>query len=235
MTTNTYSFAIGDIHGSLAQLRGLIHKCVSYAGDTPPKFIFIGDYIDRGPKSKEVIEFLQHLTQTLPPEAVICLRGNHDQMLIDALQFKDSRKLWLVNGGLQSYGRVAWPQVDWLTDPLLKEHAQWLSTLPLFFEDEWRFYCHAGIRPGVPLDQQTEDDLLWIREDFLDWQALHPKLIVHGHTPVPFKPQVKPNRVNLDTGVGCYGGKLSAAVFTADAAPPIELLFCGLKGASEWT
>jgi serine/threonine protein phosphatase 1 len=119
-------------------------------------------------------------------------------------------------------------------DPLLGAHVKWLDTLPLSFEDEYRFYCHAGIRPGVPLDRQEPYDLLWIRHDFLDFQHRHTKLIVHGHSPTLSGPDLHTNRLNLDTGA-CMGGKLTAAVFNGTQAAPLEFLSAGLdilKGRS---
>ena len=160
-------------------LQALIEKCLAYTGkpQTLPHFIFLGDYVDRGSQSREVLSYLQLLPEILGPGSkVTCLRGNHDQMFIDAVLRHDVNS-WFSNGGeetLNSYARkqssLRVDPVLGIYDPLLGAHARWLDTLPLSFHDEYRFYCHAGIRPGVPLDRQEPYDLLWIRHEFLDSQ-----------------------------------------------------------------
>jgi serine/threonine protein phosphatase 1 len=243
----TYTkFAIGDIHGCMKQLNDLVVECLAYCDEEQsiPHFIFLGDYIDRGPQSKQVLTYLQRLPAILDPEAkVTCLRGNHDQMMIDTLLHQDVKQedVWLNNGGeqtLASYSKI----IDrrevksgvTVREPLLMVHAQWLDTLPLSFEDNWRFYCHAGIRPRVPLDKQGPHDLLWIRDEFLDFPHEHPKFIVHGHTPTRRGPDLKFNRVNLDTGVCFYGGKLTAGVFNDSQAAPVTFLYAGSKVQDEY-
>ena len=232
----TYTkFAIGDVHGSMKYLQALIEKCLAYAEEqrTLPHFIFLGDYVDRGSQSREVLSCLQHLPEILGSGSkVTCLRGNHDQMFIDAVLHHDVNS-WFSNGGeqtLNSYARepsnLRCDPLLGIYDPLLGAHAKWLDTLPLSFEDEYRFYCHAGIRPGVPLDRQEPHDLLWIRREFLNFKHRHPKLIVHGHSPTMSGPDLRINRLNLDTGA-CMGGKLTAAVFNDTQAAPLEFLSVG--------
>jgi len=232
----TYTkFAIGDVHGSLKYLQALIEKCLAYAEEqqTLPHFIFLGDYVDRGSQSREVLSCLQHLPEILGSGSkVTCLRGNHDQMFIDAVLHRDIDG-WLSNGGDETLNSYAREPSNLRYDPLLKiygplmgAHAKWLDTLPLSFEDEYRFYCHAGIRPGVPLDRQEPHDLLWIRHEFLVFKHRHPKLIVHGHSPTMSGPDLRINRLNLDTGA-CMGGKLTAAVFNDTQAVPLGFLSVG--------
>ena len=232
----TYTkIAIGDVHGSLKYLQALIEKCLVYAEEqqTLPHFIFLGDYVDRGSQSREVLSCLQHLPEILGSGSkVTCLRGNHDQMFIDAVLHHDVNS-WFSNEGdetLNSYARepsnLRYDFVLGIYDPLLGAHAKWLDTLPLSFEDEYRFYCHAGICPGVPLDRQEPYDLLWIRHEFLESQYNHPKLIVHGHSPTMSGPDLRINRLNLDTGA-CMGGKLTAAVFNDTQVAPLEFLSVG--------
>jgi serine/threonine protein phosphatase 1 len=153
-------------------------------------------------------------------------------MFIDAVLHRDIDG-WLSNGGdetLNSYARepsnLRYDPLPGIYDPLMGAHAKWLNTLPLSFEDEYRFYCHAGIRPGVPLDRQEPHDLLWIRREFLDFKHRHPKLIVHGHSPTMSGPDLRINRLNLDTGA-CMGGKLTAAVFNDTQAVPLGFLSVG--------
>ena len=232
----TYTkFAIGDVHGSLKYLQALIEKCLAYAEEqqTLPHFIFLGDYVDRGSQSREVLSCLQHLPEILRSGSkVTCLRGNHDQMFIDAVLHHDVNS-WFSNGGdetLNSYARepsnLRYDPLLGIYDPLMGVHAKWLNTLPLSFQDEYRFYCHAGIRPGVPLDRQEPHDLLWIRQEFLVFRYRHPKLIVHGHSPTMSGPDLRINRLNLDTGA-CMGGKLTAAVFNDTQAVPLGFLSAG--------
>ena len=108
---------------------------------------------------------------------------------------------------------------------LPKDHLNWLRNLPTHFDDGLRFFVHAGIRPGVPLDRQTRDDMLWIREPFLSWTGDFGKLIVHGHSPTESRrPDVRFNRINVDTGCVFFDGTLTAAVFTDAMAKAIDFI-----------
>ncbi|MEH2513779.1 serine/threonine protein phosphatase 1 [Nitrobacteraceae bacterium AZCC 1564] len=212
------TFAIGDIHGCFDKMRSLLDVCETLADGRDAKFIFIGDYIDRGPDAQQVLDFLIH-EQSRPNRRFVCLCGNHEDMLIRAAhQHRSVRDLltWWGNGGgrtLDSYG------VD---DPfdLPAPHLNWIRSLPLMESEPGRLYVHAGIRPGVPLPSQSREDLLWIREPFLSSEDDHGVLIVHGHTPtLSDEPELRPNRLNLDTGA-CFGGPLTAAVFSNDEVEP---------------
>jgi serine/threonine protein phosphatase 1 len=226
---STYTtFAIGDVHGTMKYLQTLIEKCLAYAEkqQTLPHFILLGDLVDRGPQSREVLTYLQQLPEILGPGSKLtCLRGNHDQMFIDAVLHHDVNS-WFFNGGRETLNSYARKPSSLGHDPLMGVHAEWLDTLPLSFEDEYRFFCHAGIRPGVPLDRQEPYDLLWIRREFLYFKHRHPKLIVHGHSPTLSGPDLRTNRLNLDTGA-CMGGKLTAAIFDDMQAAPVGFLSAG--------
>jgi serine/threonine protein phosphatase 1 len=150
----------------------------------------------------------------------VCLRGNHEEMLVRAADKQRSdRDLmnWWGNGGeqtLESYG------VDDPSD-LPAEHLSWIRQLPLMHKDVYRLFVHAGIRPGVPLSLQSEQDLLWMREPFLSSTDDHELLVVHGHTPTRLgQPDLRPNRLNLDTGA-CFGGPLTAAAFSSGRRAPM--------------
>ena len=206
------TFAIGDVHGCLDKLRALIAACESICAGQDGRFILVGDYVDRGPDSKGVIDFLIG-RQSCDPDRFICLRGNHDQMLVSAAGAERlDRDLinWWENGGeqtLDSYG------VD---DPsaIPDEHLEWMRGLPFKFSDGKRMFVHAGIRPGIRLADQSPDDLLWIREPFLSSQCDYGLLVVHGHTPTKGRlPDLRANRLNVDTAA-CFGGRLTAAMFS---------------------
>ena len=213
------TFAIGDIHGCLEKLESLLAACDVFSGGQSARFVFIGDYIDRGPRSKDVIDLLIKGGGTRN-RAFVCLRGNHEEMLLRAADPQRSDRdlmMWWGNGGeqtLESYG---------VEDPsnLPAEHLDWMRSLPLQSSDPHRLFVHAGIRPGIALSSQSAEDLLWIREPFLSSQADHGVLVVHGHTPTRSrKPELRPNRLNIDTGA-CFGGPLTAAVFSEEDRVPL--------------
>lgn len=212
------TFAIGDTHGCFDKLTELLDQCHRFASGRPSRFIFLGDYIDRGPDSRGVIQTVLDL-QTADPGHVIALAGNHEDLFCQT-DTSAGMGRWIANGGgamLRSYGVTA-------RTGLPPAHIDFLRNRPTSFDDGQRLFVHAGVRPGIPLKEQTRDDLLWIREPFLSSNADHGRLIVHGHTPLKSgEPDVRSNRINLDTGA-VFGRALTAAVFTADALPPINFI-----------
>jgi serine/threonine protein phosphatase 1 len=214
----TFTYAVGDIHGSYTKLANLVRHCMAHCGTNMSRFVFVGDYIDRGRRSQDVVGFLIK-AQSDAPDRFVCLRGNHEEMLINASKHQNELT-WLRNGGqetLDSYG------VDH-ADAIPAEHLTWFKNLPLAISDGKRFYVHAGIRPGVPLQDQEKDVVLWIREPFLSDRRDHGLYIVHGHTPVEVgKVEHLPNRLNLDTGA-VFGGPLTAAVFDDIKVGPLAFI-----------
>jgi serine/threonine protein phosphatase 1 len=212
-------YAIGDVHGCLDQLQRLVELCEQDAGAQRATFVFLGDYVDRGPDSRGVVDFLIDLKKWSPDE-IICLRGNHEDLLLSAIEDEANEPNWLRNGGnatLNSY-RVTRPI------QLPRHHVEWFRSSPTFHDDGKRFFVHAGVHPDRPLDQQDEHDLLWIREPFLSSSKDFGRLTVHGHTPTKSGvPDQHRNRLNIDTAA-VYGRALTAAVFTDETIPPVKFL-----------
>lgn len=217
LTDQEITYAIGDIHGHLRKLERLFDRCMQDCGFRTATFIFIGDYIDRGPDSRGVVEFLIEL-QHKHLGRVICLKGNHEAAVIECAAGADP-KIWYENGGLEmlkSYGVSSAAELPF-------EHVAWFKSLPLFFDDGKRYFAHAGVNPTLLLHQQVEGDLIWIREPFLSCESDFGRLVVHGHTPLSSgNPDLRNNRLNIDTGAG-YGGPLTAVAFTSRDRMPVAL------------
>ena len=205
-----------------------------------PLFIFLGDYVDRGPDSAGVIASIRALGRT---HQVVALRGNHDELMQTTVLGTDDGWDWANNGmasTARSYGYDALIEqklsafekraliVDALrSDERVRDDARWLAGLPLLYQDQHRIFVHAGLRPGVPLSDQTTADLLWIREPFLRHRGSFGKLVIHGHTPsLVGKPQVRANRIGLDTKA-YDSGVLTAAAFDVENTKPISFLQAG--------
>jgi serine/threonine protein phosphatase 1 len=215
------TFAVGDVHGCLDKLERVVAACDAYAAGRPARFVFLGDYIDRGPDSRGVVDFLIRRQQAAPPGAMVCLRGNHEQLALDA--HADARAMpdWLRNSAadtIRSYGRP-----DGLISPA---HLMWLAALPLCHDDGLRFFVHAGVDLNVPLDRQGYDVMLWMREPFLSRsdEVDCGRFIVHGHTPQKSgRPDLRRHRLNLDTAA-VLGGPLTAAAFDDSQAGPLGFM-----------
>jgi serine/threonine protein phosphatase 1 len=230
------TYAIGDVHGRLDLLRQAVDRIAEHVGRLPFRVVFLGDYVDRGPESRGVIELLMDLQQRWP---VTCLKGNHEELMIQAVTEPGRSHLrrWLVNGGeqtLQSYGLD--PDGD-LAAGVPRSHIRWMAGLPRTTGDRHRIYVHAGLLPGTPVHKQKDETFLWIRERFLQAKASEFEAhVVHGHTPLwqgkpdPGRPEILPHRTNLDTGAFATG-ILSVGVFEAERpGGPVEVL--EIRGAS---
>jgi len=209
-------YCIGDIHGRLDLLQQL-HELIraDAAGHGGEKtLVYLGDYIDRGERSKEVVDVL--LDVPLAGFKSVYLLGNHEQTLLDFLQHPRAVAAWLTYGGratLHSYGVSTVPessrqQLDDLRDELEQRlpqsHLQFYSRLaPMHIAGTYCF-VHAGIRPGISMQEQRNEDLLWIREDFTESKATHEHIVVHGHTITP-EVEWLPNRIGIDTGAFSSG------------------------------
>jgi serine/threonine protein phosphatase 1 len=217
-------YAIGDVHGRL-DLLSAMHRAVAeeIERDRPAdwRVVHLGDYVDRGPDSRGVIEFLGAAGERDARYLFLC--GNHEAGLLDFLNIPDPNGLFMRFGGVQtahSYGVdiTAGPvgqAAAALAAAIPARHTAFLRGLGVSAEFGDFFFCHAGIRPGIPLGLQARADLTWIRDAFLDHAGLHPKVVVHGHTPQP-EPELLPNRVNVDTRAYASGRLTALVVDGAD-------------------
>ncbi|MDZ5698940.1 metallophosphoesterase [Chelativorans sp. M5D2P16] len=216
-------YAVGDIHGCYDLMVEMHRRIMAEIIEGRPpdwRIIYLGDYVDRGPASRQVIEFLSRTTASDP--RVVALGGNHDVGFLEFLMEPMPDGMFANYGGTttaRSYGvEMAFHPLEALErsaqalrDMIPQAHMDFLRGLKLSAGFGDYFFCHAGIKPGVPLEAQSAEDLIWIRDLFLGHVQLHSKVIVHGHTPVP-RPEILPNRVNLDTGA-FHSGRLSAMMF----------------------
>ena len=208
------------MHGRLDVLGPLLHDILTDAGEAaaerPPLLVFLGDYVDRGPDSKGVVDLILEM-QAYERFEVRALKGNHEEAFLSFLEDPGFGAAWLDHGGgptLVSYGvqppagrtdLAAWTRArDALADALPPDHRRFYEGLELMVTEGDYAFVHAGVRPGVPLDRQSERDLLWIRQEFLEERAPFEKVIVHGHTPLE-EPQLLPARLGIDTGAYATG------------------------------
>jgi len=217
--SSTNIYAVGDIHGCLGHLEQLLDEVQPDL--EKDVLLFIGDYIDRGPDSRGVVEYVLGLLQRYPREHVICLKGNHEAMFLDYLQGRE-RELFLFNGGLSTlreYWGDHWDRSGQLILP--PEHERFYRDLKLYYETPDYIFVHGGLKPGVPLAEQQEEDLLWIRGEFIASMEDFGRLVIFGHTPFR-RPLLMPNKIGIDTGA-VYGNFL-----TCLKLPVKEFFFAGL-------
>ena len=211
-------YAIGDIHGR-ADLLDLLHDRI--AADAALRqadrkvAVYLGDYVDRGLRSKAVIDRL--LAAPLPGFETVFLKGSHEDVLLKFLEAPESGRDWMRCGGLEtlaSYSVTGLPVTD---DPaafraaceafrnrLPPAHLGFFRALALWHVEGDYFFAHAGVRPGVALDRQSARDLMWIRDDFIHAREDFGKVVVHGHTPEG-APVMRSNRIGIDTGAWMTG------------------------------
>lgn len=210
-------YAIGDIHGRSDMLDELLWRIKDDAGSLyEAKLIFLGDYVDRGPDSRGVIDRLISLGQDY--EDAVFLKGNHEALLLDFLAEPEDLPHWVEWGGaetLESYGLdTVGKEYGALAEEFLEaapqSHLDFLNGLKLTHIEGDYLFVHAGVRPGTPLEEQTEEDLIWIRKRFHNAapSSRPDYVVVHGHTPTD-KPDDAGWRIGVDTGA-CYGGLLTA-------------------------
>lgn len=226
MTTErkpTITVAIGDIHGMHDQLCRLLQKTEEFLRRNRSirnsRYIFLGDYIDRGPDSRSVVRLLRSLQER---RSVVCLKGNHEDLMSRFHLNEENNQTFFLNGGRNTLASYEGHQEEFEADK------KWMSNLPTSFEDEMRIFVHAGLQPGVSMERQSDHAKLWIRDRFLEFKGDFSKYVVHGHTPARCengedKPIVYKNRCNIDTGA-VFGGRLTAALFNEKDVEPFKFI-----------
>jgi serine/threonine protein phosphatase 1 len=226
-------YAVGDLHGRADLLESLLLQIevdtILYPASRTI-VAFLGDYIDRGPSSREVLELLARPQR----HETVFLKGNHDVYVEKFLNDPTVLDEWRQIGGLDtlaSYGlrpktnpgkaeqtRLA----DEFANVLPDSHRKFLSKLELLFSCGDFFFVHAGIRPRTPIRRQKEEDLLWIRDDFLLCEEAFEKFVVHGHTPVR-EPDFRSNRINIDTGAFATGRLTCLMIDGTETVPLVDV------------
>ncbi len=198
-------FAVGDIHGCYDKLVAMMN-ILPWHKEEGDLLLFIGDYIDRGPKSREVVEYLVRLRQQ--GGDFVFLKGNHEKMLLDYYIQQKDQMLYVANGGAETIASYVEGGIGRKAFVLPEDHLEFFLSLSLYHETEDYIFVHAGLRDSVPIGEQSEEDLLWIREEFIysayDWN----KRVIFGHTALEI-PFVTPGKIGIDTGA-VYGNKLTA-------------------------
>lgn len=230
------TFVVGDVHGWAGSLERLLAALRPRAAEGDP-LVFLGDYVDRGPESRQVVDLVLAERQRWAGP-VVALKGNHEAMMLEALASGRVAELqrWYENARgdttMASYGARSLGELEASLPP---EHREFFETLQLWHEDEHGIYVHAGLRPGQEPAECDEEDLLWIREPFIESDYAWPKPVVFGHTPqyetrvaarppgrgpfsrtlpvneIVWRPLNRPEKIGLDTGRG-WGGPLTAVI-----------------------
>jgi serine/threonine protein phosphatase 1 len=208
-------YCVGDVHGQLE----LLDRVANWVNDDlarspmPAVTVFLGDYIDRGPNSFGVVD---RLSKGEFPTQIRALRGNHEEMILTFLQNDKSLDAWRRYGALETLHSYGVPVIHvmrgkgfdvaqaTLREKMPAHHLEFYQKTEFCAVAGDYYFCHAGIKPGVSLDEQNPTDLMWIREEFIKAPGPFEKRIVHGHTPVG-KPVVMPDRINIDTGAYANG------------------------------
>lgn len=214
-------YAVGDVHGCLDRLVALHEIIADDIAARPVErvtLVHLGDFVDRGADSAQVVDWLIN-QPPVPADEIVNLMGNHEHMMLAAVvgTDKDAPDQWIMNGGADSL--LSWgisrtvPPAEWASH-IPRQHLLFLRDLAISHQIGPYLFVHAGIRPGVPLDRQSRQDMMWIREPFLSSRADHGVIVVHGHTPKR-EPIVQPNRIAIDTGA-VLGGALTCVVLEDD-------------------
>ncbi len=235
-------FAVGDIHGHYSELKQLMELLLAEGKLQPASdtLVFLGDYVDSGPATRQVVDQLMSWEEQFPHW--VFLKGNHEDMMLDALVYH-SRKygfygMWWGQGGKET-ARSYLPEDTTEYDRALMQpnefihthHLEWLNTRPLTHQQDGYLFVHAGFAPRIGLEGQTENDMLWIREKFVNsnWD-FDGKRVVFGHTPVE-QPLVMPNKIGIDTVFHTFGKITAVELDTTDTAATPRFYFSPLIGS----
>ncbi len=223
------TFVVGDIHGHAELLRDMMARLFDAKHPTSEDtLVFVGDYVDRGPDSKGVVEQVLALRDGGWPGKVVALKGNHEALMLDWIAPEPALDpaVWIQNGGydtIVSYTGGSFTR-DW-SGSIPAEHREFFDNLPTYYEDEHGIYVHAGLRPGKRPEDVDEEILLWIRDEFIQSDYKWDKIVVFGHTPqylpprgpimdrseLDWKELNQDNKIGIDTGAA-YGGPLTAVI-----------------------
>ncbi|KAF0122039.1 MAG: hypothetical protein FD152_3677 [Xanthobacteraceae bacterium] len=224
--SRSYTYAIADLHGRHDLLKAALAKIAEHAYGAPYTVVTMGDYVDRGPQSRQIIETL--MAEQRAPTGdfnLICLKGNHEDMMVATLTMPLRPDWWIGNGGgatLVSYGHPRRGSYDPTVVP--REHIDWLAALPLMHVDEHRVFVHAGVDATLPLDQQDAEKLLWMLYPDKADVGHGERHVVHGHHQFERGPVCLSNRTDLDT-FAWYTGRLVVGVFDDEKhGGPVELI-----------
>jgi serine/threonine protein phosphatase 1 len=215
-------YAIGDVHGCadrLEALHRLIRDDLAARPVQEPTIVHLGDYIDRGENSAGALACLLRAAWPEPRPRLVNLSGNHEAMMLAALDApgRESVSHWLANGAAAALASWGIPPgsgpAEW-RQRIPADHLALLRGLSFLHRQGGYAFVHAGLRPGVPMERQTREDMLWIREPFLSFDGPLPAVVVHGHTPARTV-TVRRNRIGIDTGA-VMGGELTCLVLQDD-------------------
>jgi serine/threonine protein phosphatase 1 len=208
------TYAIPDLHGRHDLLDAAIDRIADHAAGEPATIVTLGDYVDRGPNSRQVVERLMEFhSETL---RMVTLKGNHEAMMWEACNNHLKLNWWFRNGGdatLASYGQPSHDAGHALVVP--RAHLQWIADLPLMHVDQYRVFVHAAVDPAIPLYQQSERTLLWKRYPEGYTAGCGRRHVVHGHHSTPLAPIVTCGKTNLD-GWAWKTGRLVVGIFEDD-------------------
>lgn len=225
MAGRRFTYAIADLHGRFDLLQKAYDAISEHAAGEPIVIVHLGDYVDRGPQSREVIEWLMDDAALPPWVRRVCLQGNHEAMMLETIRKPLHPNWWVGNGGGQtliSYGHE--PRGAYTPSVVPDEHLDWIASRPLYHADEHRLFVHAGVSLGRSLEEQTDEVLQWMiwpkgAED--DYRGLH---IVHGHEQFADGPKRFAGRTDLDT-FAWYTGRLVIGVFDSEKpGGPVDFL-----------
>ncbi|NTF17789.1 hypothetical protein G6L37_05200 [Agrobacterium rubi] len=231
------TYAIGDVHGRADLLAALVAFCVrdALSHGASPRFVFLGDICDKGPCSREAYDIVADILGEYPGS--VLLKGNHDDMFersVGRLQ-RNAVAAWLPRGGVETLNSYAAGDLELavqIAGTVHSDHVRMVSESRLMLEDGEFLFVHAGIDPTKPLDEQTDRDLIWLREPFMGHVGSLGKIVVHGHSIVGERPVATENRISLDTGAYASGrltalriafGELSFFQTDGDASAVVEV------------